>query len=955
MYRDEIKEKIEQLSMDVVLVDPSDGDELGDILLQFNGIKDLAAENNDADLLSRASAAAGIIETLIERGNPNPSAVIDEIGETVSLMQHHARENRLEENSAPSLPPAEVEPSGDNDPGAGGLRHPGKLPDYLDDNLFSEFLTLQTEILEKIENLILDIEETASDSNIKELKRIFHTLKGEAGFLNLLDVEQLCHKTEDIMEKTDAVLLTDLLLSVKDWIASAFKYYSGNNVTPEDVGRLISEIDNFRSDVAAAASHSVSETPPTLDTMKSDGPHGMEDSPAWTHPSVTDGITDAPERETIPLDDPGSDDFHEDFFLDTGVLDSTDEFLVSHFKNFARNNIEVAAQSLVLALPDSMDTELLVTVRESFSRIKGVADFIALRGLAMLCSLGLRVAEAYTRERSREVLPLLSEAAACMETLVDRITAAVSLDGHVEYDPAWGETYNKLSAFEGNMAGPCCGDLPFVLPGEQTDSEATGSSLEPGSPTALPDMKIVKTGDSPPALSFADKDKRERPRSPHAKEKSTAPTSPVMEKPASPTPFVKESPVAPASTAAPAKSRSAPAQQVQNMAESVKVKADRLDRMIDMIGELVIAESMVTQSSEIRLLNSPELIRQMGQLNKITRELQEAGLSLRMIPIRATFRKMSRVIRDTARKSGKKIRFTLSGEETELDKTVVDSIGDPLLHMVRNAVDHGIESTPDDRIKKGKPEVGSVELRAFHRGGNIYIQIEDDGRGLHKDAILHKAFERGLIDGEKELSEQEIHRMIFEPGFSTAENVTDISGRGVGMDVVRTAVETINGSIEIDSAPGKGSVFTIRLPVTLAIIDGMVVVAGDQRYIIPTLSIITSMPFDQDDTTGIFEAGNMVRLQDALVPLVSTELLFPKEDGEEPVVPDRGLMVVLEENGKQAALVVDEIIGKQQIVIKPLQESMGKIPGISGGAIMSDGRVSLILDVETFVNFAHQA
>ncbi|MCW8132361.1 MAG: chemotaxis protein CheA, partial [Planctomycetota bacterium] len=253
--------------------------------------------------------------------------------------------------------------------------------------------------------------------------------------------------------------------------------------------------------------------------------------------------------------------------------------------------------------------------------------------------------------------------------------------------------------------------------------------------------------------------------------------------------------------------------------EVLKVDAERLDRLVDMIGELVIAESMVSQAAELRGA-STTLTRHLGQLDKITRELQEIGTSLRMIPIKATFQRMARLVRDVARKSNKQVEFVTIGEDTELDKTVVEKIGDPLVHMIRNSVDHGIECDPKERLARGKPAAGRVELQAYHRGGNIYIEIGDDGRGLNKDAILAKARERGLVQENETPSDREIYNLIFAPGLSTAKAITDVSGRGVGMDVVKRNIEALRGQIDIQTEVGRGTTFTIRLPLTLAIIDG---------------------------------------------------------------------------------------------------------------------------------------
>ncbi|MCD6120024.1 Hpt domain-containing protein [bacterium] len=384
--------------------------------------------------------------------------------------------------------------------------------------------------------------------------------------------------------------------------------------------------------------------------------------------------------------------------------------------------------------------------------------------------------------------------------------------------------------------------------------------------------------------------------------------------------------------------------------EALKVDADRLDRLVDLIGELVIAESMVGQSDEIRKIASESLERHMGQLNKITRQLQEMGTSLRMVPIRPTFQKMARLVRDLSKKAGKVVNFNTVGEDTELDKSVIDRIGDPLVHMVRNAIDHGIEHDHNERITAGKPSAGNVELRAFHKGGSIFIEIEDDGRGLDKDAIVAKAVERRLVNDGDQLSDNEIFNLIFEPGFSTAKKITDVSGRGVGMDVVRKNIDAIRGQVVVSSEPGKGSVFSIRLPLTLAIIDGMVVRVGRERYIMPTLSILQSVRPDKHDISGVLERGSVMNFQGELIPIVHLAGLYRIPNAESDIV--KATTIVVENDNKRIGIVVDDILGQQQIVIKSLGEYMSGIPGIAGGAIMPDGRVGLILDIDGLIKLS---
>ena len=384
---------------------------------------------------------------------------------------------------------------------------------------------------------------------------------------------------------------------------------------------------------------------------------------------------------------------------------------------------------------------------------------------------------------------------------------------------------------------------------------------------------------------------------------------------------------------------------------SIRVSTNRLDRLIEMVGELVISHSIVAQDEVVTGSNDHKLSRKISQTGKIVRQMQDLSMSMRMVPLKATFSKMARLVRDVSRKIGKNVNLVTEGEDTEIDRNMVDVINDPLMHMVRNSVDHGIEM-PEVRQEMGKPRSGTVKLSACHAAGKVVVEIRDDGKGLPRDVILAKAKERGLVSDEASLSDREIFKLIFEPGFSTAETVTDVSGRGVGMDVVKRNIDSLRGQVEIDSEEGKGSVFKMGLPLTLAIIDGMVVRVSSQTYIIPTVSIVTSLKPEPEQLSTVFNQGEMLSLHGDLFPLFRLADLFSIDKSEED--SDNLLVVVIEDdNKKHAGLIIDELIGRQQIVIKSLGETMKDIRGISGGAIMPNGQVGLILDVGGIVGIAN--
>jgi len=433
---------------------------------------------------------------------------------------------------------------------------------------------------------------------------------------------------------------------------------------------------------------------------------------------------------------------------------------------------------------------------------------------------------------------------------------------------------------------------------------------------------------------------------------ATGPTATVPSKagtPPAPDAGIPASSTAATSAAGSKSSSTPPLRSASSSAASVRVDTRKLDGLVDLVGELVIAESMVAQAS---LTSADEhLARLLGHLRGITRDLQRTAMSMRMVPIRGAFQKMTRLVRDTAHELGKDIRLELKGEETELDRTVIEEIGDPLVHMIRNAADHGIE-LPDERKAAGKPAAGTIRLEAFHEGGFVVIRLRDDGRGLDPAKLRAKAIERGLITADAQLTAREAFDMIFAPGFSTASRVTDLSGRGVGMDVVRRNIERLRGKVEIDSEPGSGTSFTIFMPLTLAIIEGLIVGVGEQRFVIPTLSVRESFRPQSDHVTTVQGRGELVDVRGRLVPLLRLGDHLGVAAGIRD--PHRGIVVVVEAGHERRCLLVDELLGKQEVVIKSLGETFVSQKVFAGAAILGDGRVGLILDATALVRLSRR-
>jgi two-component system chemotaxis sensor kinase CheA len=376
---------------------------------------------------------------------------------------------------------------------------------------------------------------------------------------------------------------------------------------------------------------------------------------------------------------------------------------------------------------------------------------------------------------------------------------------------------------------------------------------------------------------------------------------------------------------------------------SIRVSIEKIDELLNSVGELVITQSVLSQlAAPLEGRDADELRNALGQLERHMRSLQESVMRVRMLPISFVFNRFPRLVRDLGQRLGKKIELRMNGDQTELDKTVLEKIGDPLVHLVRNAMDHGIEM-PEARIAAGKSAHGVIELNAYHKGGNVIVEVIDDGGGLKRERILAKARERGLIGPDEELTDDRAYNLIFAPGFSTADVVSDLSGRGVGMDVVKRNINELGGHVQIHSTPGKGSMVRIRLPLTLAILDGQLARVGNEVYVVPIVSIVETIQARREQVSSIAARAQVFRLRDDYLPIVRLYELF----GIEPQHTDLldGLLMIVEADGKRVGLFVDELMSQQQVVIKSLETNFRPVLGLAGATMLGDGRVALILDV----------
>lgn len=940
-----IQGKINQLAEAVVFTEPSDPKALADLHTQLEAVGQLLSESSKQNAAEAVKITLQLLEKVILEEAQDPDAVMEVIGQTVSILQSIILEGRGDEEV--DFPPdlgLEVRKSEErileetaNEVEGVEQSRSFVLAASVDKAIFEEFVSRQGGVLEDLEALILELEKSYNEEKFRELRRIIHTLKGEAALLELLDVEKLCHLTEDLLDTQPSGQLTDLLLLVKDWLDRKFDFCSGSGSEPEAVDSILRQLD-----IAL--------------------------------PKVEEELA-AFEEEFKSIEEEGT---------DFSLLEN-DPQLLADFISESRDHLESADLHLLTLETEPEQAEALNAVFRAFHTIKGVAGFLSLEEIGMLSheaenlldrarkgelTLGgeaidvtfeavdmLKKLVGYLSQSLSSGEPLASERT--LPKLLARISSIAS--GQVVIGP--GETASKIDG-KGKRVGELLVEAGVV---GREDVEAALKKQE-----SSPDKK--RLGEILVSSSMSSKKRVDRALDHQREGIERGKLGEIMVKAGTALPedvdsaldaqfneprkpkigelLVQDGKASAKDVAMALRSQKGSAlQQTFQVKETLKVDAERLDRLVDTIGEMVIAESMVSQSPEIKRFASNNLFRHIRQMDKITRELQELGTSLRMVPVRSTFQKMARLVRDLSKKAGKRIEFVAAGEDTELDKTVVDRIGDPLVHLVRNAVDHGIEDSPEDRLKAGKLAVGKIELRAFHKGGSIYIEIEDDGRGIDRDVILAKAKERGLVKEIDSLTDRDALNLVFEPGFSTAKKVTDVSGRGVGMDVVKRNIEALRGQTEIRSEKGKGSVFSMRLPLTLAIIDGMVVTVGEERFIIPTLSIVRSIRPQESDIKTVFDRGEMFLMQGQLIPLFRLSELFLVEGAKRD--PAEALVVVVEDDGLLTGIMTDGLLGQLQIVIKSLGEAMKDTPGISGGAIMPDGQVGLILDVGGLVKLAH--
>lgn len=764
-------------------------------------------------------------------------------------------------------------------------------PTSVSNDLVAEYLASQDSVLEDFEELAMGLV-TQGEQGFRALKRQVHTWKGELGIIGAERLAKSLHSIEDSLDgiTQDAYQnVCDAMLDLKDSMTDCFKALREGRQPVLETEKVLALL------VQVPEAKLAPPTPAPVVEVVTQTVVTVEQAPL-APPTETTKTQDSIPFEQRKTELHGVVDGC--FVIPDGVdLDLVGEFRTEAEEHF--QNIEVGLMNLESA-PDDMDS--VNNVFRAFHTVKGVASFVGVNYITELAHKGENLLDRVrkgTLTLDGPFIDLAFESMDLTRRMVQNLTDAIaegkytvpknyaSLLYRLEHPE---EVLENFRAKGGTMAKPeeLAAELDNLNLEEEAESENGSTQVEQSGNF---DQKSAAKTEGQPA--------------------SSAPVSDA----------------------------------------TVKVNMSRLDSLINMVGELVISQAMVSQDPDILLSANRKLTQNVAQLAKITRSLQELALSMRMVSVKATFQKMARLVRDVARKSNKAVEFEMSGEETELDRNMVEAIADPLVHMVRNAVDHGVEP-PDTRIEVGKSRHGVVHLSAAHEGGSVLITLTDDGRGLNREKILSKAVERGIIEPNAVMTDKEIYNLIFLPGFSTADKITDVSGRGVGMDVVRTNIEKLRGSVEIDSTPGKGSIFRIRLPLTLAIIDGMVIRTGSQRFIIPTIAITESFrPLPQDIVT-VHGRGEMVKLRGHLLPVSRLHSVFGVEDAGTNIADS--ILIVAEAKSRRIAIMADALVGQQQVVIKSLGQLFEDMDGVAGCAILGDGRISLILDIEGILSVSQK-
>ncbi len=892
-----IEQLLDDLAVKIMNVEPGDLSAIGELLEIFDSLLGHADMAEQPMMVSMVDALKKVFEGMIMGEYSDSQECFDGLINSITVLQEVERGDDANMGVFCEY----LQATGyEIDPAVFGISsEPGSDAEVdtrflADTEMLMAFIEESTEYLTAIEDSVLELESNPTDAEtINSIFRSFHTIKGIAGCTDLDDIARLAHSTENLLDEVrngrhamDGEAI-DVALAVGDRIGKMVAVVK--NVFENGVSEYQKiEVDDLIERVNKVLAG---------DSGEAAGEDEVLGEPLSTSAEAESGSGQGESPAKLDLGQDGDiPDFLQDADLVAGFVSEAFEHLEA---------IEVNVLELEQA-PD--DVDIINNIFRPFHTVKGVSGFLNLTHINKLAHTTENLLDDVRNNKiamNADIIDIVLGVGDFLRSMVQNISDMLE-QGPEAYQ--FFDISDWVAKVVAVQSGQSLADVE--LPGKDA----------PGASDPVPAEKEEKTDSLPDAEQAPE----------------PAKVAPTVAKPSAQV----------AKTPAPAPAATAPRKK-SKIGASIKVDVEKLDGLVNAVGELVIMQAMVRQNPLVTSVSDPKLNKDFTQLSRITSELQKTAMSMRMVPIRQTFQKMTRLVRDLSKKSGKIVDLVMEGEETEIDRNMVDSIYDPLVHMMRNSVDHGVQVS-EEREALGKPGKGTVKLAAYHKGGNIIIEIHDDGQGLNTAKIRSKAKERGLIAEGDHPSDHEVNNMIFLPGFSTADKITDVSGRGVGMDVVKKGVEKLRGKVELISTPGEGTQFLMRLPLTLAIIDGIIVRVGQERYIIPTTAIQESMRPRKEHYKTVQGQGETLMVRDSLIPVIRLYHVFDVEGGIEKITD--GIVVVIENEGRQRALLVDELLGKQEVVIKSLGGYLKDINGVAGGTILSDGRVGLILDLAGLIS-----
>ena len=741
--------------------------------------------------------------------------------------------------------------------------------------IIQEFVTESRDMIDQLEPAIIELGQNSDPETMNAIFRLFHSMKGSAGFLEFDHLTRVAHAAEnllDLIRNNEIELVPEhvtLLCAACDFAKEALDMIESDY----NDDSMVAAADEISAKLHDAISQASNDPPPPA---SEETPAAESSPPAPQHDELSD---DLPQIEI-------TDEMRQSFVQEGNeLLQNVEQGLLDWGENHA-------------------DTDTIGEIFRHIHSFKGNCGFF---GFSQLEKLSHQMENILDRVKSGSQLMVNNPADRLLAAL-DELQKGVNQIGDGKDD-----RINNLEQHLDNLqtlVSPPLGDY-LMKEGieEESIERAVATQKKP-----FGEIMVDQGSATPEQIDKALKQQQE-----------TIAQSRAESKPS-------------------------PRAKTPSKRQDIRVELGKLDNLINLIGELVIAENMLIHNPDLKGLELENFYKAGQHMSKLVRELQEMAMTIRMIPVSGLFRRMIRLVHDISVKAGKKVDLQLIGEETEIDKTVIETITDPLVHLLRNSLDHGLEP-PDERLAAGKEEKGTIWLSARHEEGEVWVTIEDNGRGLNREKILEKAISKGIIDGDgSDLSDKQIHNLIFAPGFSTAAQITDISGRGVGMDVVKRNLEKIKGKIDVSSTPGQGTRINLRIPLTLAIIDGMIVRVGSTTCIVPTLSILEAYRPEMEQITITPDGEELARVRENFLPVVRLHEILDKEPDSRQL--SDGILIVLEYQENRFCLFIDEILGQQQTVIKGLSDFIGNVPGVSGCTILGDGEVSLILDVGTLVESA---